>query len=370
MAIYKVERCPKCKYKHENPSPVADNPPCPKCATPMIVSDKFWYAFTHAGNKVRRPCSTRRDVTARELIKAQAAAYENRFDTSRKHVTWEAARKRLEEYATANLTSGSKYNYLNGIKHLAPTFAAKCLHQIKIHHIEEWRDKQLNGGADPATVAIDLSALSLMFKLQGDAVPNNPCAAVKRPKGRRRSEYLKEDKVPQLLRALEPWPDLRTGFLVGIHTGMRLSSIFRLKRSDILWDTNLIKPSTTKRNIEIATPMNSTLRVILQKHISRQPESEWVFPSPVDPSRPRSKTFYWPPFKKACQSIGMNWHRWHNATRHTFGTLYIQSGGDVVALKETFGHVSLSSTMVYVDGQERAQETMKSVESTLLKNFV
>ncbi len=42
--------------------------------------------------------------------------------------------------------------------------------------------------------------------------------------------------------------------------------------------------------------------------------------------------------------------RWH-LLRHTFGTLFIRSGGNVADLQRIMGHRSITTTMLYVHSQ-------------------
>jgi len=39
---------------------------------------------------------------------------------------------------------------------------------------------------------------------------------------------------------------------------------------------------------------------------------------------------------------------WHTS-RHTFGVLFLDSGGDIYALQQFYGHGSVSTTQIYAD---------------------
>lgn len=45
-----------------------------------------------------------------------------------------------------------------------------------------------------------------------------------------------------------------------------------------------------------------------------------------------------------------------HTARHTFGTIFIELGGDVVTLKEHMGHSKLETTMKYVHISERRKK--------------
>ncbi len=55
-----------------------------------------------------------------------------------------------------------------------------------------------------------------------------------------------------------------------------------------------------------------------------------------------------------------------HTARHTFGTIFIELGGDVVTLKEYMGHSDINTTMKYVHLSERRKKEKIQVFDKLM----
>ncbi|MVM39494.1 tyrosine-type recombinase/integrase [Spirosoma sp. HMF3257] len=70
---------------------------------------------------------------------------------------------------------------------------------------------------------------------------------------------------------------------------------------------------------------------------------------------------------KIGQSVGIDFKIKTHTARHTFGTLFIEMGGDVVTLKDYMGHRDLGTTMKYVHISEKRKKEKINVFDKLFK---
>lgn len=73
-------------------------------------------------------------------------------------------------------------------------------------------------------------------------------------------------------------------------------------------------------------------------------DSEWMFPSPLDNSRPRNPSSVRKRLQLILERAGCKKVRFHDL-RHTFATMALEHGMDVKTLSATIGHVSSATTL-------------------------
>lgn len=90
--------------------------------------------------------------------------------------------------------------------------------------------------------------------------------------------------------------------------------------------------------------------------------SEWVFPSPDDPTCPQSgQAFVARHFKPALERAGIKRYRWHDL-RHTTASWLAIAGEDIYRISKMMRHSSTRMTEVYMhlaaDHLEQAAESV------------
>ena len=131
-------------------------------------------------------------------------------------------------------------------------------------------------------------------------------------------------------------------------TGCRRGEILGLRRSGIQTDGLVLADSKTGPR---RVPLNSQARAILD----RQPrtESPFVFPSPLNPSRPRSRErSIW---DRVRQEAGIEDVRLHDL-RHTHASHAVMNGVPVPVVSRMLGHSNVRMTLRYAHLGDREIE--------------
>ena len=146
---------------------------------------------------------------------------------------------------------------------------------------------------------------------------------------------------------------LRMAVLIALETGLRLDGVMHLK-----WDA--IKDGViyrkVKRDKTVKIPLTEMLKQDLAAHKASLavPSLTWVFPSPENPNKPRSKSIQ-NLFQAACKRANVfvtaedgrkKNFRFHDL-RHTFATMAIKRGVRLEQVQMLLGHSSITMTRRY-----------------------
>jgi integrase len=149
----------------------------------------------------------------------------------------------------------------------------------------------------------------------------------------------------------------RVFVLLVASTGLRISEAIGLQRRHLALDGSephvKIRRAIVKGKIEApkskhgrrAVPLPASLVSELRKHLADVPDGPdaLVFPSlagtPLDPDNIRARVL-----KPIMEEVGAPWAGWH-ALRHTFASLQIAQGANVLQLSRMLGHHSAAFTL-------------------------
>ena len=154
---------------------------------------------------------------------------------------------------------------------------------------------------------------------------SNPCRGIRRCRRKGRERLLSDDE-----------------------TGCRKGEIVRLRRSEVQGDMIVLADSKAGPR---KVPLNTQARRILE----RQPQdtSPLVFPSPLDPSRPRGRDLaLW---YRVRREAGIEDVRIHDL-RHTHASHAVMNGVPVPVVSRLLGHSSVSMTLRYTHLGDREIE--------------
>ena len=243
-------------------------------------------------------------------------------------------------------------------KHLLPALGHQRLCDLGRIHIQQFIGQKQREGYAPQTLAHFRNLLSKLFStaVNWEWMEANPAQNIGLPpmERRRAARLLTPEEINKLARSLaEP---VRTIFLLGVLTGLRIGELLGLQVQDVETTHALLSvrrdvyrghvgtPKTpgSVRQIPLASSLVSVLRDWLR---IRPTGSNWLFPSARGtPLRDRNlmRRHLWP----ACARLVIPRFGWHSL-RHTFSTYNGNAGVAVPVLQSLLGHASPETTMVY-----------------------
>ncbi len=242
-------------------------------------------------------------------------------------------------------------------KHILPYFKHYRLDEIKPSDIRLWQTKLLIT-LKPRTVK---NIRNLLGKILGDAVMDeiiekNAIRLVKPPKHVKEKEItpFTMQEVKMLINTATGWT--KSLIITAFFTGLRTGELFALKWDDIDFNAKKIVVRRTIRHGIISTTKTGKTRVIdlldivyealKDKYKENGLRDEFIFTSRKGTPYVEASavnTTYWKPLLKRC---GMAYKIMYN-TRHTFATLMLLNGEDVLWVSKMLGHADISTTMKY-----------------------
>ena len=238
-------------------------------------------------------------------------------------------------------------------RQLLPAFGSKPLDRIVPEQIGRWFDRFSRTAPGNANHALDLLRGIMNFAIARGHLETDPARAVERNPRQVLTRFLSREEIARLHRVLDgqtrdsrrEQADIVRLLLL---TGCRRSEILRLRWSEVDRDRLVFADSKTGPRI---VPLNTQARRILQ----RRPRgvSPFVFPSPKDHTRPRSRNLaFW---YRARREAGIEDVRLHDL-RHTHASHAVMNGVPVPVVARLLGHSDVRTTLRYAHLGDREIE--------------
>jgi len=146
-------------------------------------------------------------------------------------------------------------------------------------------------------------------------------------------------------------------FLLELATGLRRGELVGLQVNDFNFKENEItivrqvipskggiaiestKTKSSNRTISIPPEVSEILEEFIKHH-----KSKWMFPSPVDNSKPLNPLSVNRKCRKILERANCKQVRFHDL-RHTFATLSLENGMDIKTLSSMIGHSTVATTL-------------------------
>lgn len=216
----------------------------------------------------------------------------------------------------------------------------------------------VGNGYRPASVSRRVSAVSSMWKwLVGyEHETVNPCAGLVLPKkGRRMPAVLTTEEARQVLAASEDHSNVRTAFRnraimhVLLFCGLRRQELLDLRLADVDLRSRWLKVRNGKGQKGRSVPLVPEAAVALQDWLEFRAhvDHDYLFTG-IGGAR-LGKNGLIGVFKRVGGKAGIlrkgvSLH----TLRHTFASLLVQYGCDLMSIKEALGHSDLSTTSIYL----------------------
>ena len=295
--------------------------------------------------EVRRECHARQADPDWAAVAARAAPLFRDFVAGE----WKAAR--FDRYKPS--TQRSVRYALAG--RLLPGFGTKPLDRITPAHVRRWFDDFSPSAPGNANYNLGILRQIMNFAIACGHIDTNPTRNVKSNRRPALTRFLSRNEIGRLHRALDEQAGRKERFRqqadiirLLLLTGCRRGEIVRLRWSEVGHDALVLSDSKTgPRTI----PLNTQARHILE----RQPRgpSPFVFPSPLDPSRPRGPELdLW---YLARREAGIEDVRLHDL-RHTHASHAVMNGVPVPVVSRLLGHSNLRMTLRYAHLADREIE--------------
>lgn len=229
-------------------------------------------------------------------------------------------------------------------RRLLPAFGNKPLDRISPAQVRKWFDAWSRTAPGGANNALNQFRQIMNFAIARGHVEANPARGIQLNRRSKLTRFLSLDEISRLHRALDGQTRKSSRLQADIVrllllTGCRKGEIVDLRWSEIQGDMLVLGDSKTGPR---TVPLNTQARAILD----RQPRgvSPFVFPSPLDPSRPRGRNL--PLWDRVRREAGIEDCRLHDL-RHTMASHAVMNGVPVPVVSRLLGHANVRMTLRY-----------------------
>jgi len=253
------------------------------------------------------------------------------------------AEEYLEVHAKVNKRGWEKADKIYLGCHLIPYFKGYEIAKINSMLIEKYKKERLEEGVKKSTANRELSCLRIIFNkaIGWGYLDESPMKDFKffSEKDNFLERVLSPEEEKRLLENCASRA-VRDFIVFGLNTGMRKSEILSLEWKNVSIEKRAILVTGTKSGRNRKIPINDTLHSLLTRLQSTNGSGR-MFPY---------ENVYWS-FKKAARLTGIPKVRLHDL-RHTFATRLIESGVDIITVRDLLGHSQSAVTERYTHPNE------------------
>ncbi|MEA3498052.1 MAG: tyrosine-type recombinase/integrase [Campylobacterota bacterium] len=344
---------------------------------------KLWVRFSLNGEVIKQSLNIEDSKANRKLATTQIIPqmllkvhsgefFENKIVPTVKEMIY----KSLEIHQGSRKLVTQTQQKANYEKHIIPVFGNRKLDTIKASELAIWQNKLLLKLA-PKTVSVLRVIFYTVFDdaLRDELINKNPFIIVKAPSNQpiKKINPFTKDEIYKILPKIKL--SMRCYFAIGFFTGMRSGEIMALRISDIDMKNKIIKVTKSRNNkVESAPKTKNSIREVdiidalvpyLEEHLKLYPTNDYLFKSNRDKAFDYSSqisTTYW---VTALKDLNFEYRNMHQM-RHTFASLMIASGEDILWVSSMLGHKNSSITLsVYA---KYTRNTKKIRGTFLLEN--
>lgn len=257
---------------------------------------------------------------------------------------------------------GSKHTII-AYKHDLLTFEAylqkefsTALVDVNYQMIRSWVVQLMEEGMEAKSVNRKISSLKSFYKflVKKEVIKINPLNRVISPKiPKRLPSFVEEKKMSNLFGQVQFKDDFsgqRDRLILEIFysTGMRLSELINIKKSDINdKSVKVLGKGNKQRIIPLTSQVLDVIHIYLQKAQGLNLERENDYLLVTEKGRKMNPKFVYNKVNSYLAQVTSMEKKSPHVLRHTFATHLLNNGADINAIKELLGHSSLAATQVY-----------------------
>ena len=235
-------------------------------------------------------------------------------------------------------------------RQLLPAFGSKPLDRIAPAHVRRWFDRYSRTAPGGANRGLDILRQIMNSAIACGHINTDPTRGIRRNRRPAPTRFLSREEIACLHSVLDAQTHKGSSQQADIIrllllTGCRKGEIMGLRWAEVHDGMlALVDSKTGPRTV----PLNSQARAILD----RQPQtgSPFVFPSPLDPARPRNPDYsFW---YRVRREAGIEDVRLHDL-RHTMASHAVMNGVPVPVVSRLLGHSNVQMTLRYAHLADR-----------------
>jgi integrase len=346
----------------------------------------WWIFVNHKGKRKAKRVGEgkegyRATSSAAETLQARLVLGDYNLDEPKPVTLRDYAEVWLSTYVSANLKAGTQEKYAEVLcKHWFPRLGDIPMQSVSRAQIKTILSEKLSSHAkSTVTLMIDVLRGCLNAAVEDQLLTGNPAAKLGKvlPQGRKKKEI-----YPQIL--------------LLARTGMRIGEALALQVEDVDFDNRVIwvrrtwgsrrsalglnRLNSPKSGSERRVDMSKQLSAVLSRYLKqRSVDAPWLFPSkqthegPIHPSTLLRK---W----KALMKLSALTYRKPHTLRHTYASMLIQNGENLVYVRDqlghssikitidTYGHLMPSANKAVVDRLDEALTTRRNLYATKMES--
>jgi integrase/recombinase XerC len=254
------------------------------------------------------------------------------------------------------LSSATRRNYSRDIGTLLALHPDVALAELEGHHVRRAIAQLHARGLEPGTLGRALSAWRTFFRwlARRHGLRADPCGGVRAPKAPRPlPKALSPDAAGQLLDVVAEGPSEQRDkamFELFYSSGLRLAELVALDVRDGAdavgqGEVTVTGKGRRSRTVPVGRAARDALAAWLGARSSLRARDAALFVGArgarIHPSVVRARLADW------AKRAGLDVHVHPHVLRHSFASHVLQSSGDLRAVQELLGHVSIATTQIY-----------------------
>jgi integrase len=243
-------------------------------------------------------------------------------------------------------------------QHIEPYFGSKRLDEIKRRHVKDFIGSLKSKGLSVSRTKVIKAVLSGIYEnaIEDEIVSVNPCQGTTKYCGKETETSINPLTATEVQKMLENAAgleiELSTVYLVAVRTGTRLGELLALEWTDIDWNKRTVEVSKTydyhlrktrlpknkkTRSVDL-TPSTVEALKDLRKQRKVASISGLIF------TNAKGKRLIYNFLPRKLKEVSPRPIRFHDL-RHTYATLRIAKGDNIVDVSNQLGHSKVSMTL-------------------------